>query len=135
MARERSWLVSEDDVDSIMYVQTHGVDEPSKSATPFFLAAAAAAMDIEAAIYFTMDGATLLKKGVAEELMIRRGEGGQSLRFFMEQALELGVKFYVCQPSLDLHDLSMEDLIDGVEMIGGAAFNSMALDADVVISF
>jgi len=76
-----------------------------------------------------------LKRGVAEELMIKRGEGGQSLRFFMDQALELDVKFYVCQPSLDLHDLTMEDLIDGVEMIGGAAFNDMALDADAVITF
>jgi predicted peroxiredoxin len=127
--------MSEEEVNSIMYVQTHGVDEPGKSATPFFLAAAAAAMDIEAGIYFTMNGATLLKKGVAEELMIRRGEGGESLRFFMDQALELGVSFYVCQPSLDLHDLTMDDLIDGVEMIGGAAFNSMALEADAVISF
>jgi len=127
--------MSEEEVKKIMYVQTHGVDEPGKSATPFFLAAAAAAMDIEAAIYFTMNGATLLKKGVAEEVMIKRGEGGQSLRFFMDQALDLEVKFYVCQPSLDPHDLTMEDLIDGVEMIGGAAFNGMALEADAVITF
>jgi len=127
--------MNDEESKSIMYVQTHGVDEPSKSATPFFLAAAAAAMDMEAAIYFTMDGATLLKKGVADGLTIKRGEGGQSLSFFLEQALELGVKFYVCQPSLDLHGLSMGDLVEGVEMIGGAAFNSMALDADVVITF
>lgn len=127
--------MSDEEAKSIMYVQTHGVDEPGKSATPFFLAAAAAAMDIEAAIYFTMNGATLLKKGVAEELTIKRGEGGQSLRFFVDQALDLGVKFYVCQPSLDLHSLTMDDLIEGVEMIGGAAFNSMALEADTVISF
>ena len=127
--------MNEEESKSIMYVQTHGVDEPSKSATPFFLAAAAAAMDIAAAIYFTMDGATLLKRGVAEGVDIKRGHGGESLRFFMDQALELGVKFYVCQPSLDLHGLSMDDLVDGVEMIGGAAFNSMALDADLVITF
>lgn len=127
--------MTEEEVKTIMYVQSHGVDEPGKSATPFFLATAAAAMDIEAAIYFTMNGATLLKKGVAQELMIKRGEGGQNLRFFMDQALDLGVKFYVCQPSLDLHDLTMDDLIDGVEMIGGAAFNDMALEADAVISF
>ena len=132
---ERMWHMSEEEVKTIMYVQTHGVDEPSKSATPFFLAAAAAAMDIEASIYFTMNGATLLKKGVAEELTIKRGEGGQSLRFFMDQSMDLGVNFYVCQPSLDLHGLAMNDLIDGVQMIGGAAFNGMALEADAVISF
>jgi predicted peroxiredoxin len=44
----------------------------------------------------------------------------------MDQARDLGVRFYVCQPSLDLNDLKMEDLIDGVEMIGGAAFNDLA---------
>ena len=42
---------------------------------------------------------------------------------------------YVCQPSLDLHALKFEDMIDGVEMIGGAAFNDMALNADAVIAF
>jgi len=29
----------------------------------------------------------------------------------------------------------MEDMIEGVEMIGGAAFNDMACNADAVISF
>ncbi len=45
------------------------------------------------------------------------------------------MRFLVCQPSLDLNDLTMEDLIDGVEMIGGAAFNDLAAEADAVISF
>ena len=31
--------------------------------------------------------------------------------------------------------LKLEDLIEGVEMIGGAAFNDMALNADAVIAF
>ena len=29
----------------------------------------------------------------------------------------------------------MDDMIEGVEMIGGAAFNDMAVDADAVIAF
>jgi predicted peroxiredoxin len=53
----------------------------------------------------------------------------------MEQARDLGVRFYVCQPSLDLNDLKMADLVDGVEMIGGAAFNNLALESDRVICF
>jgi hypothetical protein len=72
---------------------------------------------------------------VPEQLKIKRGSGGATLRHFMDQAVDLGVKLYVCQPSLDLNDLKMEDLIDGVEMIGGAAFNNMALEADQVICF
>jgi predicted peroxiredoxin len=73
---------------------------------------------------------------VPEELIVpKKGGGGAPLRHFIDQALELGVKLYVCQPSLDLHGLRMEDLIEGVEMIGGAAFNAIALEADAVIAF
>jgi hypothetical protein len=123
----------EDEGKKILYVQTSGVEAPERSATVFFLAASAAAMDIEVGIYFTQFGPTLLQRGVPEQLRIKRG--GATLGHFLEQARELGVRFYVCQPSLDLNDLKMEDLIEGVEMIGGAAFNNMALQADRVICF
>jgi predicted peroxiredoxin len=122
-----------DDDPFILYVQTHGTDEPSKSATPFYLSTAAAAMDMDVAIYFTMHGPTLLRKGTGETMSAK--EGGAPLASFIKQAQDIGVRFLVCQPSLDLVDMQMEDLIDGVEMIGGAAFNDMAANADAVISF
>ena len=114
-------------------MQTSGAEAPERSATVFFLAASGAAMDVEVGIYFTQLGPTLLQKGAPETLRIKKG--GVPLAHFMEQARDLGVRFYVCQPSLDLTDLKMEDLIDGVEMIGGAAFNNMALEADRVVCF
>lgn len=117
----------------ILYVQTTGTEAPQRSATVFFLAAAGAAMDVEVGIYFTQTGPTLLQRGVPETLRVR--EGGVTLGHFMEQARDVGVRFYVCQPSLDLNDLKLEDLVEGVEMIGGAAFNAMALEADRVICF
>jgi predicted peroxiredoxin len=122
-----------DDEPFVLYVQTHGTDEPAKSATPFYLAAAAAAMDMDVAIYFTMHGPTLLRKGTGDTLSPK--DEGAPLASFVKQAQDLGVRFLVCQPSLDLNDLHMEDLIDGVEMIGGAAFNHLAVTADAVISF
>jgi hypothetical protein len=117
----------------VLYVQTTGVEAPERSATVFFLAASAAAMDIETSIYFTQFGPTLLQRGVPETLQIKKG--GAPLARFMDQAREVGVRFYVCQPSLDLTNLKLEDLIEGVEMIGGAAFNDMALEADRVVCF
>jgi len=118
----------------LLYVHTHGIDDPGRCATPFFLAAAAAAMEFEVMIYFTMYGPTLLRKDVIDKIG-PKGDQGQPLRYFIEQATGLGVRLLVCQPSLDLNDLSLDDLIDGVEMIGGAAFNSLAASADAVISF
>jgi len=126
----------DDETKKILYVQTHGVDMPERSATPFYLAAAGAAMDAEVGIYFTMNGPTLLQKGVPDKLVVpKKGGGGRELAYFIKQAQDIGVKLYVCQPSLDLHALTLGDLIEGVEMIGGAAFNDMALNAAAVIAF
>jgi predicted peroxiredoxin len=123
-----------DDEESVLYVMTHGLESPERCATPFFLASTAAAMDLETGIYFTMNGPQLLKKGVAEQIG-PKGEEGQKLAFFIDQALDCGVSLYVCQPSLDLNDLTADDLIDGVKMIGGAAFNDMAMEARAVVTF
>jgi predicted peroxiredoxin len=125
--------VETDGAKRIVYVQTSGAEQPERSATVFFLAASAAAMDIEVSIYFTQFGPTLLQRGVPETLQVKRG--GATLSHFLDQARELGVRLYVCQPSLDLTNLKLQDLIEGVEMIGGAAFNDMALEADCVICF
>ena len=122
------------DEERVLYVMTHGTESPERCATPFFLAASAAAMDVETGIYFTMNGPQLLKKGVAEQIG-PKGEKGQKLAFFIDQALDCGVDLYVCQPSLDLNDLEAGDLIDGVKMIGGAAFNDMAMEASAVVTF
>ena len=118
----------------VLYVQTHGISDPGRCATPFFLAASAAAMECEVMIYFTMYGPTLLRKDIIDKIG-PKGEHGQPLRYFIEQATDLGVRLLVCQPSLDLNDLSIDELIDGVQMIGGAAFNDLAISADAVISF
>lgn len=118
----------------ILYVMTHGVNDPSRCATPFFLSASAAAMDAEVMIYFTMYGATLLQKDVVDKIG-PKGERGQKLSYFIDQATSLGVRLLVCQPSLDLNDLEIGNLVDGVEMIGGAAFNDLAVEADAVVSF
>jgi len=52
------------DARRILYVQTTGTESPERSATVFFLAASAAALDIEVGIYFTQFGPTLLQRGV-----------------------------------------------------------------------
>lgn len=128
-------MPEDDDVKSVLYVQSSGVDTPQRAATPFFLASTAAAMDWEVGIYFTVRGPTLLKRGVAETLYVKGDQKGAPLRHFIDQAVDLGVKLMVCQASLDLNDLVMDDLIEGITMIGGAAFNSYAAKASAVISF
>jgi len=120
----------------VVYVQTYGTEARDRMATPIYLAAAAAAMDMDVSIYFTVHGPTLLKKGVPETVRVARvGGDGAPIGHFLDQARELGVRFLVCQPSLDLNGMTLDDLVDGVECIGGAAFNDLCSEADAVISF
>ena len=88
-----------EDQKRFVYVHTHGIDTPDRCASPFYLATTAALMDHEAIMVFSIKGTSLLRKGVAESLFVK--EGGAPLRNFIDQALEAGVKFLVCAPSLD----------------------------------
>ena len=48
---------------------------PELCATPFYFAAAAAAMDVEVEMYFTARSVELLRRGVAETLQAAAGSG------------------------------------------------------------
>lgn len=122
------------DEKKFLYLHTHGTESPDRTATPFYLATAAALMEYEVTMVFTIRGTSLLKKGVAEDLFVQ--EGGAPLRTFLDQAVEAGVRLLVCAPSLNLNDLKPEDLIPEVQgIIGGTALNEMAANADAVFTF
>jgi len=83
------WKSNDPDEKKILYVQTHGRKDPERTATPFFLATAAAAMDNEVCIYFTMNGPQCLAKGAGDEIVVpKAGGGGKELKFFIDQAVE-----------------------------------------------
>ncbi len=118
-----------------LYLVTHGKEVPERSASPFFLATTAALMDHESTMVFTITATSLLIKGVAENLHIKETGDSSTLQFFIDQARDSGVKFYICAPSLDLNNCTLEDLIEVDGVVGGTALNEMALEADVVMTF
>jgi predicted peroxiredoxin len=121
------------DEDKILMVMSSGPDTPRRCATPFFMAQLAAVMEYEVTIFFTIDGVLLLKKGLADEVYPKAG--GKSAGEFLRDALEAGVKFVACSAATELHDLEPADLIDEVEMAGGAAMWEMAEESKTVLSF
>ena len=128
--------MSEDRVEKkrLVILQTSGLDTPHRLASPFFIATAAAAMEMEAMMVFTAMGCGLLKKGAAEQVLIKKG--GKPISYFLNLALDAGVKFYYCQPGLDLLDMKAEDLIKEIAgVIGAAAFVDIIQESDVVLSF
>jgi predicted peroxiredoxin len=116
----------------ILYVQTSGVDTPERTYAPFILAATAAAMGIDATIYFVIKGITIVKTGAAEAVKL-----GQfpSLKQVMDQALKAGVKLTVCEQSCMLLGIGRGGFIPEAKIVGAATLNDLVLDADAVLSF
>lgn len=116
----------------ILYIQTSGTDHPERLYAPFILATTAAAMDIDATIYFLITGVSGVKKGEAEKIKIG---SFPSLKEVMDQANKAGVKMYVCDQSTQLLGLSRGDFVGYAKVVGAATLNDLALEADSIISF
>ena len=119
--------------DKAVIIMTSGPQQPHRCASPFFLSTIGTVMDSEVSMVFTSDGTLLLKKGVAETVFPR--EGGKSVAGFLQDAVDSGVKLYACTPSFELNDIQAGDLIEGVEVIGGAALWEMMDDSKIVLTF
>ena len=98
--------------------------------TPFFHAAAAAAMDVEVEIYFTSQSISLLARGVADHIYPGPTQR-QSVYAFMQEAAQHGAKFFACSMAMSEYGLSADKMIPEVTGIAGAAaFIGRCLDED-----
>ncbi len=116
----------------ILYIQTSGVETPERLYAPFILASTAAAMGMEATIYFLIKGVTVVKKGEAEK--IKLGEF-PTLKQAMDQALKAGVKMEVCEQSCMLLGLGRGEFVGAAKIVGAATLNDRILGADGVVCF
>ena len=118
----------------ILVIQTHGIETPRRTYSPIFYAMAASAMEMDTMIWFTMDGTNQLRKGAAEKVQLDP-TSDVTLKTMLEQAQDAEVKLRVCQQSLALWDMTLDDLIDGVEILGATSIIDLSLDADHVMYF
>ena len=112
---------------SFLILQTSGLREPKRTYAPLYIATAAAAMDMDVSIWFTMEGVSQLKKGEAEKIELVAGSG-ITLKTWLDRARDAGVGFLVCAQAMEAERLGMDDIIDGCEMAGATAILDMTLE-------
>ena len=118
----------------VFVIATFGSANPERCPAPFVFAGEAAKAGAEVGINFVLQAPLILKQGVAETLHSK--EGGRTIREFIDEALGLGVKFYVCDTALALCDMTPEDLIEEAEDLVGPSFLiKKGLESDLVLSF
>ena len=88
---------------------------------PFFQATVAAALEYEVEVICTATSGRLMKKGVAENLVVKPGSP-KSVYDFIKDAADAGVVFKCCSPNLDLFDMTEADLIPECKGIVGGAY-------------
>ena len=100
---------------------------------PIFQATVAAAMEYEVEVICTATAGKLLKKGVAEKLVVKEGSP-KTVYDFIKDAHEAGAKFFCCSPNLDLFDMTEEDLIPECEgIVGGAHLIEEVMEEDTKV--
>jgi peroxiredoxin family protein len=129
------------DEDSVAIVISEGSYD--KAMAGLFMATTAAGMGMQAHVFFTFFGLNLLKKGADPKLsgMYRlftgmfkkkmKNVGIGSYQETLETAKDLGVKLYACNTTLNALGMKKEELIDGVDILGAAAFLDIASNAKV----
>jgi len=102
--------------------------QPQLCATPFFHAAAAAALDVEVEVHFAARSVLLLVPGQAERLAASDRDP-TTIATHMRHALEHGVRFLACSTALAAHGLEHAELMPGVAGRAGATtFVARCLD-------
>src|SRR5512147_1813813 len=77
---------------------------------PFFQASVAAAMDYPVEVICTATAGQLMKKGIAAALEVKPGTG-RTVYDFIKDAHAAGAQFFVCSNTLELFDMTEDDLI------------------------
>lgn len=107
-----------------------GPDVPYLCATPFFHAAAAAAMDVEVEMHFSGKSVLLLVEGLAAALYAGTSRE-MSIYSHMQQAASFGTRFFGCSDALDAHAVDRARLIPELTGVAGAAaFLGRVLDPE-----
>lgn len=108
------------------------------------IAVAGATTGADVSIFFTFDGVKMIHKEMMNDLDVPNGkehlvgalkEKAPSVKELVEMSNDLGVKFILCQMTLDIMNLSIDEFIDDVEVGGAVTFLQNASDSDVVLTF
>ena len=125
----------DNDEQTVVIIMTSGPSTPGRCATPFYLGAVMASMDVDVHIFVTMEGVRLMEQGVADDL--RAMEDGKLIKDFIQDAKRAGVRLHVCQPALPGYRIdASSDLIDDVDEVNRASeLADLILRSDKTITF
>jgi len=120
------------DKEKIVYIVTHGAEDPERASLPFVLASAAQVMEVEAVVALQGTAVFLGKKGCLEHVF---AAGLPPLKDLVANFLNEGGKLLVCVPCIRERKILEADLIEGAQPTAAAALTQEILSANATLVY
>lgn len=118
--------------EKIIYIATHGVDNPERATLPFTLANAAQVMEVEAVVILQGSAVYLAKKGIIEHV---HAAGLMPLKDLVDNFVSEGGRILVCVPCIQERKIEESDLIEGAVPTAGGTVNEEILSAKATLVY
>jgi predicted peroxiredoxin len=118
--------------EKILYIVTHGPEDPERATFPFMLATAAQAMEVEAVVALQGTSVLLAKKGYLEHVS---ASGLPPLKDLVTRFIDEGGKILVCVPCIRDRKIDEADLIPGATTTAAAALTQEILTANATLVY
>jgi predicted peroxiredoxin len=118
--------------EKIVYIVTHGPEDPERATFPFMLATAAQTMDVEAVVALQGTAVMLAKKGYLDHVF---AGGLPALKGLVETFIQEGGKLLVCVPCIRERKIEEADMIEGAKSTAGAGLIQEILEANATLVY
>jgi uncharacterized protein len=118
--------------EKILYIVTHGPEDPERASFPFMLATAAQAMEVEAVVALQGTAVFLAKKGFLDHVS---AAGLPPLKKLVDGFISEGGKVLVCVPCIRERKIEESDLIEGASPTAAAALTQEILSANATLVY
>lgn len=118
--------------EKIIYIATHGAENPEKASLPFVLANAALAMDVEAVVALQGTAVTLAKEGCMQHVF---AAGLPPMKELVDNFLAQGGRLMVCVPCIRERKIDESDLVEGAELMAAAKLTQEILTANATLVY
>ncbi len=107
------------DTEKLVFMATHGPEDPELATVPFVMAAAALASDVEVVMGFQGPAVELVRCGIAETV---QAPEFPPLAKLLADVRDLGGKLLVCGPCVKSRAITPADLVEGAEVVAAGRF-------------
>jgi len=118
--------------EKMVFIATHGPEDPERATYPLVLANSALVLEAEVTLVLQGSAVLMAKTGCLEHIF---APGLDPLKDLMETFLELGGRIWVCTPCIKERRITKEMLIEGAKPVTSGMVVQACIEADATLNY